>query len=563
MGEVHRARIFAAAGVVKDLCIKRIRSERLTRPGALERFIREARLSMRLTHGNIVPVFDFGRSGDEYYLVMQWVDGTDMAAVLHEARTGTPLPPEVAAYVAAEVARALAYAHESGDDEGRPIVHRDVKPANVLISNSGEVKISDFGMAMVAGDAPDSVGGTPGYMAPEQSRGEAPHPCSDLYALGVLLAEMITGQRPQPGQKDPQGAPSKDTVPQALRSLLGALLSVEVEQRPASAREVANALEQYVAAARASSGHSPRDELAERAKRCRSRAGKQESGELTLETDFLRDGADPDFTDRMTTHATLPDQRSPRDSGPAGPAPQPAEPKRQASPTGRAAPAIALLAGCVLIAWLAASGVDWSFLGTPSAGKQVSEKSGSRAGTGTHSATPVVSIAPARSPDPPSPVRMSTLGDPLGAKAETPAGRPPGAGPTRAKGPASSRASGLDSAAGKRPGRLRPVRARRGQLKQVAAARHEAGASPAARGAAGSQAGMGTTPVPGRLSINAIPWAEVYLGHRKLGVTPLFGLELSPGDHNLRLVNRPLGTERQSRVRIESGRTRNLVVDLR
>lgn len=138
MGQVHRARAFGAGGVSKDLCIKRLRASLIAKRGAVERFVTEARHSMRLVHANIVPVFDFGRVGDDYFLAMEWVDGVDLARLL-EHEEG-PLPAELAAHVCAEVARALDYAHTL---DREPIVHRDVKPANILISRAGDVRLTN------------------------------------------------------------------------------------------------------------------------------------------------------------------------------------------------------------------------------------------------------------------------------------------------------------------------------------------------------------------------------------------------------------------------------------
>jgi serine/threonine protein kinase len=197
MSHVHRARAYAAAGVTKDVCVKRIRDERLTRRGAVERFIEEARVSMSLAHGNIVPVFDFGRAGGEYFLAMEWIDGADLRAIAKDARVrGAPLRPEVVAHVGAEVARALAYAH----DRARPVVHRDVKPANVLTSRHGEVKLGDFGIARAESrlhqTQPGLARGTPSYMAPEvHATQDQASIASDLFSVGIVLLEMLTLRR--------------------------------------------------------------------------------------------------------------------------------------------------------------------------------------------------------------------------------------------------------------------------------------------------------------------------------------------------------------------------------
>src|ERR1043165_3894845 len=147
MGEVYLARR-RAAGVEKWLVVKRMRPERAGDARFMDLFKREAMLSMSLAHQNIVPVFDFGRSGDQVFLAMERVEGRDLGSTL--ARSGVPpLPPVVAAFIAAECCQARDYAHRRKRDDGTDlgIVHRDVTPRNVLVSWSGEVKLTDFGIA--------------------------------------------------------------------------------------------------------------------------------------------------------------------------------------------------------------------------------------------------------------------------------------------------------------------------------------------------------------------------------------------------------------------------------
>jgi tRNA A-37 threonylcarbamoyl transferase component Bud32 len=199
MAEVFLARR-RAAGVEKWLVVKRMRPERATDARFLELFVREAKLSMSLAHQNIVPVFDFGRIDDQVFIAMERVEGRDLGSTL--ARAGTRLPPMVVAFVAAECCQALDYAHRRRGPDGAAlgIVHRDVTPRNVMLSWSGEVKLTDFGIAALAGEK-SSVIGTPGYMAPEQARGEALDPRADVYAVGMVLREALTGERPRPGSE--------------------------------------------------------------------------------------------------------------------------------------------------------------------------------------------------------------------------------------------------------------------------------------------------------------------------------------------------------------------------
>ena len=196
MAEVFLARR-RAAGVEKFLVVKRMRPERATDARFLDLFVREAKLSMSLAHQNIVPVFDFGRVDDQVFIAMERVEGKDLGSTL--ARGGA-VSPLLAAFIAAECCQALDYAHLRRGPDGLAlgIVHRDVTPRNVMLSWSGEVKLTDFGIAALAGEA-GAVIGTPGYMAPEQARGEPTDPRADIYAVGMVLREALTGVRPRPG----------------------------------------------------------------------------------------------------------------------------------------------------------------------------------------------------------------------------------------------------------------------------------------------------------------------------------------------------------------------------
>src|SRR6185295_8798761 len=165
-----------------------------------ELFVREARLSMSLVHQNIVPVFDFGKIDDQVFLAMERVEGKDLGSSLARAPTHR-LPPLLAAFIAAECCQALDYAHQRKGPDGVAlgIVHRDVTPRNVLLSWSGEVKLTDFGIAALAGDATTRLLGTPEYMAPEQASKQPIDLRADIYGIGVALREAVSGLCPRPG----------------------------------------------------------------------------------------------------------------------------------------------------------------------------------------------------------------------------------------------------------------------------------------------------------------------------------------------------------------------------
>jgi serine/threonine-protein kinase len=202
MAEVFKGRARAIHGIEKIVAIKRILPHLAKNRKFVAMFLDEARLSVYLNHANIVQVFDIARSGEDYFIVMEFVEGANLRTLLDQSRdAGHPLPVEKATLIAAEVCRGLAYAHARRDHDGKPlnIVHRDVSPPNILLSNEGEVKLVDFGLAKAASQIeqsdPDILKGKLGYMSPEQAYGRPFDQRADVFATGILLWEMLSGKR--------------------------------------------------------------------------------------------------------------------------------------------------------------------------------------------------------------------------------------------------------------------------------------------------------------------------------------------------------------------------------
>jgi serine/threonine-protein kinase len=209
MAEIFLASQQGHEGFQKPVVLKRILGTIYSDPQFRNMLIDEAHISMSLTHSNIVQVLDLGLAGGRYFLVLELVDGWDLGQILQRAKAaGLPLPPELAVFVATEVCRALAYAHAKRGPDGQPlgIVHRDISPNNVLISEHGEVKLADFGIAKAMNKREQTgtgvVKGKVSFMSPEQALGRAIDARSDIFSLGTLLYLMLVGIRPFDGSTD-------------------------------------------------------------------------------------------------------------------------------------------------------------------------------------------------------------------------------------------------------------------------------------------------------------------------------------------------------------------------
>jgi serine/threonine protein kinase len=211
MAVVWRAVVDGPEGFARSVVLKRILPELSQNPRFVKMFLAEARLCALLHHPGIVQVHDLGEVDGEYFLAMEFVDGHDLSNVLRRAtEMNIKMPPGLACYVALSLAEALAYAHELRDPEGRPleIVHRDVSPSNVMLTNLGTVKLLDFGIAKAASHVRDertrtgTLKGKISYMSPEQADGRKIDKRSDVFALGIVLYECLTGARMFRGEDD-------------------------------------------------------------------------------------------------------------------------------------------------------------------------------------------------------------------------------------------------------------------------------------------------------------------------------------------------------------------------
>ena len=263
MAEVFLAKSTGAEGLEKVLVVKRILEGFARSPKFLAMFVDEAKLALRLNHPNIVQVYAFEPVKDELLLAMEYVDGMDLGRLISATRRRNQrIPHALCALIIAEVAKGLDYAHNRKDESGVPmeIVHRDVSPQNVLVSHEGAVKIADFGIARarMISEETGIIKGKFSYMSPEQARGTRVDRRSDVYALGVMLAEMLMGRAMYPGiqgmevlEQVRDGRVTRPssvdlTVPPELEAIAMRALALDREERYQTARSLAGALSRWL-----------------------------------------------------------------------------------------------------------------------------------------------------------------------------------------------------------------------------------------------------------------------------------------------------------------------------
>ena len=267
MAEVYRGIAESAVGGIKKaVAIKRILPSLTKNKKFVSMFLDEARVSMHLQHANIVGVFDIGMADTAYFIVLEFVDGCNMKSILESLRRqGKKLPLPQVLWIMMQVCNALAYAHDATDPEtGRElgVVHRDISPPNILVSRRGEVKLVDFGLAkatsQIESTDPGVVKGKFSYLSPEAASGKEVDRRADIFAVGILLYELLTGKRLFYGETDyqtvelvrqakvPPIAAQNPEVQPELEQIIRKALSRDLSARFQSAGDLQDALAQYL-----------------------------------------------------------------------------------------------------------------------------------------------------------------------------------------------------------------------------------------------------------------------------------------------------------------------------
>lgn len=264
MAEIYKAKTFGVDGFEKLLVIKRI----LPHCSADKEFITmltdEAKLSVMLSHANIVQVYDLGKVADDYFISMEYINGINLREVTYKTREiKKPIGTELSVFIASEMCKGLDYAHRKTDDRNHPlhIVHRDISPQNILISYEGEVKIVDFGIAKAAMNISHTMAGILkgkiAYMSPEQASGKSVDSRTDIFSTGILLYEMLTNSKLFTGesqfevlQKIRTANVTKESLPESipeqLRDILAKALASDLDKRYQTAGDMQIDLTRYL-----------------------------------------------------------------------------------------------------------------------------------------------------------------------------------------------------------------------------------------------------------------------------------------------------------------------------
>ncbi len=265
MAEIFLSRQAGLEGFEKTIVIKRIRPHLSKQTSFVKMFLNEAKLAAQLNHPNIVQIYDLGKIGESYFIAMEYIFGRDMRRIIPKADTmGIPFPMVYALKIASSVCEGLYYAHQKVDLYGNPlnIVHRDVTPENIFVSFDGTVKVLDFGIAKAANQLEQTrageIKGKLSYMSPEQCMGTPLDNRSDLFSLGVVLYEWLTGFKMFTGESEvailksiTEGkiyAPSyfKADIPEAVEAILMRALEKDREKRYQTAWDMQYDIDQFL-----------------------------------------------------------------------------------------------------------------------------------------------------------------------------------------------------------------------------------------------------------------------------------------------------------------------------
>lgn len=603
MARVYRARLRGLGGFEKTLVVKQILPELARDPRFVAMFVEEAKTLVAMSHPGIVPVFELGIVDGTYFLAMEHVDGATLADLLAE---GGPLAPGLVAQIGAATSEALQYAHERFG-----LVHRDVTPRNVMIDAGGHVRLLDFGIAApVSGEGTGEIFGSHGYMAPEQLRGETLSPRSDVFSLGCVLFEALSGT-PAFFRGDAESsraalldgpAPSLAAVggaPEELCAIVERALARAPADRFESAEALGRRLRAWLAQAHPEGVTRALGERAARAQAWRAQRRHAQNhaptrAEKTPRRDpsgVVRTLAQSRALDALLTAPMSRDDARRSGATVEGTAPLPRDEARRSgatvegtAPLARAAPRPE--AAPPELATGAEPGLAAQPGGQAGARTAPVAQAPARRPPGQRAAAPWIAVGvlaagaaglavwAARPPG--TTGESAGVGAGAGAEGRMRGGATPRGSPEAGPGEGAATGPGVGSRAsdaGGSPAETAPDggagggEAAGGAAGSGPAQGRETGSGAAGDEADGADAGTmtdaGVRVAPAYLAVNAVPWAEVRVDGRSVGTTPRRNLPVTPGAaHVVELSCPPLGRSARVTVRPAAGATTRVLVDL-
>jgi len=539
MAEIHLARQTGIKGFEKLVVVKTILKHLAKQESFLEMFFDEARIAAQLNHPNIIQIFDLGQEGDDYFMAMEYLEGEDLGYLIRKTlKAGKIMPPQIACKIVIEICKALAYAHGFHDVEGRPlkIVHRDISPHNIVVLFSGPVKLVDFGIAKAESKIHQTRTGTLkgklSYMSPEQARSLELDSRSDIFAVGIVLWELLCMRRlfkrdtamavlstivndPIPSIREVRPGLSK-----SLDAIVARCLDKDPELRYQNAGELAKALGDEIR-------NFPEDQpyedvaafvgdvLGDRAKTKRKMIEKirlQDADSVSL-------GGLKEQTDRPLTNS--------KDNILANTRPN----------IWRIALLTALVFGLSgLATW-------WVLRGNAETGAALLVEAPTRQPAKLPTNPTEAPAKPTGTDANPTGAPAKPTGadaNPTGAPAKpTGAGANPTGAPAKPTG-ADANPTGAPTKPNKTPANSTKAPAKPATRKTIAVKKAK----------------------PGLLRLDTDPWSEVFLGKKRLGMTPLLGLKLPVGKHTLTAVNAKLKIKKRIQITIKAGKTTSLFVEI-
>ena len=534
MAEVYLSRAAGPGDFEKTLVLKRILPHLAEDPEFVRMFLSEARLAARLDHPNIVQIFDFGEQDGMYYLAMEYIDGLNLRVLLKQAhRAGMNLPPASCARIVTGACEGLAYAHEHADATGKPsnLIHRDISPDNLLLSRQGTVKVVDFGIAKAADQGHRTqtgvMKGKLAYMAPEQLHAKPLDRRVDVYALGVVFYELLTGQKPFDATSEANlmhaiaseppvpASKRRSDLPGALQRILDRAMAKDRERRYPDCRAFQADLERFILSTGEPVGAWQLGQLVERVRGASAQAQLQPAPNSSQPSTVDSSLVSPQDVVVTASMPTAPGLAAPEQTAAQADAP------RAWGPQGSK---IATITGVGAVLLLLLAGGGYLLREAPEPAVQVVS-------------TPQVIAPPAASNslilapktiDPSALVESNKVeGTPAPVEIVKPEPRPVTTEPVVTQAPtAPAPAAPVSSDTASRPARAEP--------------------KPAAARVVQQQ---------GKLEVRVTPRSIAILDGKPRGLTPIAPLSLPAGSHTLRLINTSLGKDLTQKIEVKANET--------